>query len=255
MNRVNFEPNLVATIYDVNALNKLSPEDIRDNIRSINAQQIHLIGKEISKNIFNSIGPIGKARIDQIVMEKKGEVPAIGSITPLQRQLLTYVSMSLKKGNKQSSPEEHGKNVPENGSMTPLERRIIADLVTSYKKENKQFNPEEHGERFLSIVLSPVEDAIKDSFSRPEWFLDNGIEFQISDNKPVGVLKKTAEEIDIIMGVNDVPTNYYIHLQLDKELAQKGSELVFALIQKSEGVEFSNKTFTIKELEMRVSRL
>jgi hypothetical protein len=116
-------------------------------------------------------------------------------------------------------------------------------------EQGKQFLSEEEAFKFVMLALWPIKDKITDSFSKPDWFLEYGLYFQLSDYEPMGVLSETAEKMGLNITLNDVPSKYYIYLKLDKELTNEKSDLVFVLTEKSNNVEFSKKTFTIKELE------
>ncbi len=117
------------------------------------------------------------------------------------------------------------------------------------ESEKTQFLSDEQAERFQEEALRPVEAAISDSFSEPDEFLEDGTRFHLSEYRPMGFLAETAEEIGLELTVLDVPPKYCVRLKLDKALTQEKSDLVFALTEESDKVEFSRKTFTISELE------
>ena len=94
----------------------------------------------------------------------------------------------------------------------------------------------------------PIQKSITQSFSIPGSFLEKGLSFRLSEYEPVEILKTIAEELGIIITIVDVPVRYYIDVKLDEKLTQEKSEIVFSLVETSDTVEFSTKTFSVEEL-------
>lgn len=191
--------------------NPLSIKEITEKLTSIDALQIELIGLEIANNVLNNLGPIGTARVMQKVMQKKG------------------ASMS--------------------GPMAIIMRMNIKSAQEDIKEGKSQFLSELKAAEFLSLALHPIKDAITERLSTPDSFIQSGTLFKLSDYDPAGFLKETADKMGLDITMNDVPNKYYVFLTLDKEATQEKSELVFALTERSQDVEFSNRKFTISELE------
>ena len=98
-------------------------------------------------------------------------------------------------------------------------------------------------------MLFPVREKIRQSFSTPADFLEQGMRLELTDYHPVGILAESAEEIGLKITLLDVPPRYEIEMKLDQELTRERGKLVFTLIQTSGGVELSKESFTIQELE------
>lgn len=130
--------------------------------------------------------------------------------------------------------------------MMELQRRAANEKM---KEGGAEFFSEEDYGKFYMAILGPLKDLISEKFSMPSSFLERGLYDRLSDYRPEGILAKTAREIGINLDSKHVPLRYDIHLILDKALSQKHATLVFSLTEKSDGVEFSKRTFTIEQLE------
>ena len=188
----------------------LTVQDIGKKISAIDAVQIELIGSKIIEQVMNNLGTVGKARVAQQIMQKRG-ASSSGPMDIMMRMTMMHAKMDMEGG-------------------------------------EAQFFSEKNAAKFLLSALWPVKEKIEKSFSRPDWFLEYGAHFQISNYEPTGFLRETSEKTGIEVTINDVPSKYYVFLKLDKELTQQKSELVFSLTQKSDGVEFAQETFTLTEL-------
>jgi hypothetical protein len=138
------------------------------------------------------------------------------------------------------------------GHVGTSERIKMMLAKRDIKKEEAPFQSDIDMARFMQIALWPVIKKITDSFSTPLSFLEDGLEFQISDNGPMGFVKETAEKFNIEITLDDIPRKYFVTLKLDENLTNytnEKSDLIFVLTEESEGIEFSKRTFTIKELE------
>jgi hypothetical protein len=192
----------------------LSAKEISGKISSIKAIQIELIGGEIINSVLNNLGPIGKARVAQEVMQVTG----------------------VPKGPK--------------GKMMCL---TMMNAKMDVERGKEQFFSDKVATRFMLSALGPVKTKIIESFSTPSFFVESGLNFQISDYEPMGFVREIAEEMGIDLTLNDVPSKYYVRLELDEKLTQEKADLVFAIIQQSDGVIFSQKTFTIgKKIRSRL---
>ncbi len=133
------------------------------------------------------------------------------------------------------------------------QRLTIIHAKMAMNSGNTKFLSDTDFVKFCLAAATSIKPIITDSFSRPNWFLESGILFEISDSdfEPRGFLSVSARKIGIDLTSCDVPSEYAIYLKLDKDLMLENPELVFVLIGTSEGVVISRKTFTIKELEQQ----
>lgn len=187
----------------------MSIANIREKITSITAEQIELIGVKIAKALVNNLGLGNKARIAQKTVQNSAK-PVDGMRIMMMRQAVTFAKLGDGKA------------------------QFLSDKDTA---------------KFLAVSLELIKKDITASLSISDLFFEEGAYIELSDYEPKGVLKKTAKQIGVKITQLEVPMRYYIFLKLDLELTHEKSDLVFSLTEKSEGVEFSKKTFTLKELE------
>ncbi len=114
----------------------------------------------------------------------------------------------------------------------------------------------EKGERFLSDLqqsqlvlgmLRPLKAELAHAFLGG-WFDECGYSCSFSDYEPSRILADVANEKNIEVGILDVPPKYYVSLKVDHSQCLGKGELVFNLIEKSDGVEFNREVFTISQL-------
>ena len=187
----------------------LSTHEINQRISSIDASHIELIGIKMIEPLIHNLGPVGKARVALEVMKIK--------------------------------------EVPEGPMSVDMCITMMCAKIEIEKGRGRFFSDEKASE-FMREALWPVKQKIAESFSESDFF-KTALELQISDYNPMGFVVGAAGRIRVLLTVNDVPIKYYLILKLDEQLTQEKSDLVFSLTEKSEGVEFSKQTFTVRELE------
>lgn len=192
---------------------QLAINEIQKKISSIDALQIEWIGREIGWGILNSLGPVNQARIAQKVAQVRSK---------------------------------------EEGPHADMMRRLELVAARSAIDAGKGlFLSETDASQFLLAILWPMKEQIRNAFAFPENFLSRGTSFKISDYEPVGVVKEVAKKMGMQLTLLDVPLRGYFTLKLDQARTQEQSELVFSLIQQSDGVVFETQTFTLKALETK----
>lgn len=189
----------------------LSTKKIVDRIRSITAPQIDLISSAITESILNHLGPIGKARVAMEVNEIKGGV----------------------------------NSGPEADMLELILRRADMEMASG----RTQFFPEIRRAKFHLVALARIKEEITHHFSHPNFFLETGMFFQISDYRPSKFLDGILKDAGMKLTMMEVPTGLSLLLKLDHELTMRQSELVFEYSESSEGIEFFKKTFTLNGLE------
>lgn len=96
-------------------------------------------------------------------------------------------------------------------------------------------------------LLRPVKEKIQEMLKLPNSMLGEGLYVQFSDYQPTEELLEICESVGVEISIDHIPPKYNVRLLVDREKSQSG--LVFRLIQSSDGVEFKEETFTLKELE------
>lgn len=132
------------------------------------------------------------------------------------------------------------------GSTADNSMRLIFNTkmhAKLFEKGKIQFLTDSEAKEFLKCIFLPITITLTQAFTTPSQFSLAGVYFPLSEHEPLGVLKDTLKQ-DL-----KVPFKYSFHLELDKKLTEKRSELVFNLIEVSDSVEISKETFTIKELQ------
>jgi hypothetical protein len=140
---------------------------------------------------------------------------------------------------------------------TTAKARIAEQVAPSKQLQNTETNDEEQEKclsdrqmfAFLNVLAWAIKGSLTTTFSTPQNFLESGMSLDLSDNAPIGIFKETAEKIGVKLTMREIPLRYSIYLQLDSNLTQTHSKLMFSLIEQSSGVEFSKEAFTIEDLE------
>ncbi len=183
-------------------------------ISEIKAEQIELIAMDLIFQIPPHLGAVAKANID---------------IKTIQRNGTGCHSFGWRES-----------------MMVMMQDTSLEQVV---QQENPDFFSHTEFEDFTALMLPPITACIQKLFSIPLSFLDDGMSIQLSDYGPEKILSDVCKKMDVEITAADVPRKYHIQLNLNKEFSQELSTLVFVLIQKSNGVEFSKRIFTIEELE------
>lgn len=180
-------------------------------VSSVTAEQIELIGFRIGDRIGNNLGMLPKARIDEIVNQKRG-IPLTGPEKFLMMLQNDAVEAAVQRG------------------------------------DQKLLSEEKH-HSFVMQICFDIKEKIAESFSTPVNFIDQGIQFSLFKYEPEGILKKTAESLEIEILPIYAPQNYFIEFKVDIALSNQQQALVFSVIEKSRDIEFDRDTFTIAKLE------
>lgn len=188
----------------------ISLKEILDKISKITDKTIELIGAKIVSVIPGRLGAANKNQVE-FEIGSKGK----GFDHPIRIMMLRMMLTQAKAG----------------------------------KKNTKQlFSLDQLGQFYIK-ALQPIKSEIAAAFSNSSLFEEFGLYFKLSDDEPMGILAQMSKELNLDITMLDVPQKYQIHLKLDPELTKQKSDLVFAMTEESDGVEFSRTTFTIEELE------
>lgn len=120
-----------------------------------------------------------------------------------------------------------------------MQKRGTGANTTELDSGKTQFFSNADAARFLRITLGYIQQAMTASFSTPFQFVESGLAFQLTDHQASGILEATANAMGISLTFKDVPSEYCIFFKLDEELTRENGNLVFELIECSEGVELS----------------
>lgn len=205
--------NPVGEVFKNSSINlessNISDTEFCEKIRSISAEQIELVADHIAEQIASNLGIVRKDAIDRMIAQKKGTT-----------NKLELLMLLMQKDDAQ---------------------KIKSDGKISFFKDEQYY-------KFVINISKSIKEAITENFSTPSTFLEKGLFFKLSDYHPIGILAKTAKEIDTAILPTELPLRYTIHLFLNQTLSQQQSKLTFDLVEKSDNYEFSKKSFTIDEL-------
>lgn len=193
------------------ASSSMPSKKMEEKIRSINATQIELIGKKVVETVLNRLGPIGKYEAEQLIFEKNKNDQQLSSL-----------------------------------SMTALAQyKILADQFIG-----KKFLSEELVTKLMNDSLQHVSTGLQTSFSTPLAFIKTGLGFFLSSHDPEGFIADAAKQNGLHLNMTHIPMTYRVRLELDEPLTQQHQDLVFAIKELSDIIEFSKITFTVKSSEL-----
>jgi hypothetical protein len=193
---------------------QLSLHQIETKIGALTAEEIFFVSAKIAEKIVNQLGPIRTARINAQVIKEKGQTDEL--ITRLLHARLVSKHLSELKSKPFLSDEEAGK---------------LCLAIT----------------RLLQIEMTR-------EFSMPQVFLEAGVHLPLTDDEPQTMLKAAVGKVGIDLNMTNVAYQWHLDLKIDQEVTQQKSNLVFALLETSAGVEISKKLFALGELEKEFNK-
>lgn len=171
--------------------------NLSEIVSRVTAEQIESIAVEVATTATDHVGLKPKARIFNIVLEKKGSTANSED---------RFIASVLKQG---------------------LEMTIKANKPVVFTDEEQK--------RLQAKLLGPMKQAITEAFSIPDKFLNEGIQWTLSEQNPCGILETAAEEAALVIEEIHVPSSYRLSLTLNE------GDNAFCLTASSDGIEFEKK--------------
>lgn len=178
---------------------------------------------------------------------------AIASVDQTQHELIGLEIAQLIISRLGHAPKAHVDQMVIKQIKEPSKAQITMTVIAKMAAEQAKVDlltPEQKASLQMGLLWH-IKDKIKQSFSTPTDFIQQGVSYQASDYEPAQWITDKTSTMGIELSQMHIPSKYHIDLTLDQLQSEKKSELVFKIEEQSDGVIFQTTSFALSDLSLK----